>query len=360
MRLFHAALLLLLPALAASARADAKDPGESLIKRASDQLDDTVKEAALGLEGQDEGERNKCMRDKMLRPGNGVLDSHAGESFVSKLQVDDAASRGALDNAMCAREGGCTVLHLKPTAAAKPCAREVPKLIHFVWLDHALPQRYAENIDKVMEVNPDYQVMLWVNDAGKDVSKLTGLQGTAERVHLKHVEQMKDRFRNWDIIEQEPNVGARSDWIRLEAVNLYGGMYMDTDAHPRHGFSEYGGVFRWPFVAYSDPKGAANLCNCIFSAEKSSPLMNLTIEGWRDAFYNFAMPSAPPFGCGALTAAFVTLNQPEILMLPQEYMFMAKDGVDPVMTMSFDHTWIEEGMWGKSKDEIVDVEKDLN
>lgn len=312
----------------------------------------------LGLEGQDDSDRAKCMRDKEARPV-GLLGSHLGATFPSKLQVDSLNSTQPLKGAVCSTEGGCGLFTLsKPLAAeGKACVREVPKLIHFVWLDHPMPEKYAKNVANVMKVNPDRRVLLWVNQEAKDVSALTTRIDTEfgadapsarKRLLVKSIEEHQDSFRNWDIIQKEPNVGARSDWIRLEAVYQYGGIYMDTDVQPFQSFSSYGGVFRWPFVAYSDPKGYGNLCNCVFSAEKRSPLINLTMEGWREAFLHYKVPSGPPFGCPVLTAAFVTYNQPEIMMLSEDFMFKGpKNGVEPVMTMSFDGAWIDKGSMGR-------------
>ena len=146
---------------------------------------------------------------------------------------------------------------------------------------------------------------------------------------VKQIEDFKDRFVNWDIIQNQTNVGARSDWYRLEVVYWYGGIYIDTDVHPVHSFSEYGGIFRWPFVSYSSPEGYGNLCNCVWSAEKRSPFLKLNFEGWREAHLKYGLSSGVPVGCGVMTAAFTTHASQEILMIGQDYIFMDKDGVDP-------------------------------
>jgi len=312
---------------------------------------DTNEEEVLGLEEQDESERAKCMRDKQLRPA-GLIESHLGVKFPSEISVESLTNTQPLKGATCSGEGGCGLFNLTHPHSAKDaaCVREVPKLIHFVWLDHPLPERYAKNIVSVMMMNPDRRFLLWVNDLSTNTSALTeqiksdfgsDAEVAQKRLLVKRVEDFKDRFMNWDIITQEPNVGARSDWIRLEAVYLYGGIYMDTDVRPVHGFSDYGGVFQWPFVAYSNPKGYGNLCNCIFSAEKRSPFVKLVAEGWREGFFHFNLPSGPPFGCGVLTAAFMTYNNPEIMMLAERYMFSYRpvEGAEPVISMTFDGSW---------------------
>merc|ERR1719356_1034405 len=214
------------------------------------------------------------MQDKEARPRPGLLDSHLGVSFASKLQVDDLTSYTGLHGAVCETEGGCGLFNLTHpyTEKDRACVREVPKVIHFIWLDHPMPKNYANNVARVMAKNPGWQVLLWLNENSTDASALTGAidTETAKRLHKMRVEEYKDQFHNWEMIAKEQNVGGRSDLIRLEAVYLFGGIYMDTDVYANHGFNEYGSVFKWPFVAYSNPQpqGYGNLCNCIFGAEK--------------------------------------------------------------------------------------------
>jgi len=127
--------------------------------------DDESEEDTLGLDGMDSSERMKCMRDKHTKP-HGAMKSHLGQAFPSELRVDDLNSRGPLNGASC--DEPCGVLNESPQPDREiPCVREVslllalrfthtfpptsflnqvPKLIHFIWLDHPLPKKYAANI----------------------------------------------------------------------------------------------------------------------------------------------------------------------------------------------------------------------
>jgi len=299
------------------------------------------------LEGQDKVERMKCMRDKETQPA-GELEERNGVKLPTKLRVDSIDNSPALKGAHCEdMPNGCGMFTLKPQSRENlACVREVPKLLHFVWLDHPLPEKYAKNIASVMRANTDRKTFLWVNQAAQNVSTLTQLLkdkgGDASMLEVKSLEESKSQFRNWDIVEKEENVGGRSDWLRLEVLYLHGGIYMDTDFQSKHSFSDYGGVFRWPFVAYSDPKGYGNLCNCIMSAEKKSPFVKFMIEGWRESSEKYQLGHGA-LGCPVLTAAYKTYNQPEILKLSQDYMFMQKEGVDPVISSTFDRSWLPAG-----------------
>jgi len=303
----------------------------------------------LGLEGQDQLERQRCMRDKATRPA-GDVQAASG----TMLRIDSIRTIPQLRGAECEPEG-CGLFnftHPWTEDSGQLCAREVPKILHFIWLDHPLPEKYAANIGRVVRANPDYHVLLWVNSAAEDVRELTkALSGEeAEQLKVMKLEEHQDHFANWDILKREPNVGARSDWARLEIVLLYGGIYMDTDVGKAPHFSQYGDVFRWPFVAYSDPKPYGNLCNCVFGAEKQSRLIKLASEGWREGNLHHGIPAGPPFGSGVLTSAYRTYNSAEILMLNQRYMFMEEAGTEPVMSMGFDDSWNVAGPAAKEQE----------
>jgi len=69
--------------------------------------------------------------------------------------------------------------------------------------------------------------------------------------------------------------------------------------------------------------------------------MKFTIDAWRDIHLHHNVPTTAPHGCGVFTAAFMVYNQPEILMLDQEYLTLKITGIEPVMTQTFNYTWKE-------------------
>lgn len=79
----------------------------------------------------------------------------------------------------------------------------VPKCLHFIWIGSPLPQKYADNIAKIREHNPDYETYTWMGPM--------------------------PRMRNRDLFENETNLGARADILRYEIVHRWGGIYLDVD-----------------------------------------------------------------------------------------------------------------------------------
>ena len=81
-------------------------------------------------------------------------------------------------------------------------------------------------------------------------------------IKLQLISDMMPRFKNRDLIEKDTNLAGKSDYMRLEILYLYGGIYLDTDAKAVHGFDDFGTLFRWPFVC-PDPRTYHNLGNCV-------------------------------------------------------------------------------------------------
>jgi len=265
-----------------------------------------------------------CLQDMEQRP-NGIMKTHLGKSLPTSLKVDNITGI-QLRGAQCQKQNGgagCGMLDFKHPLREHKCVKQVAKIIHFIWLDNALPLTYAKNILNVHEKNPDYQIMLWVNEKATDISALGDLTLDPEKFRVNLLEQHGHPWINWDFYEKEPGVGARSSLMRLEVIYLYGGIYMDTDSRAIHGFDEYGSVFRWPFVTMGT-QAYGNLCNCLFSAEKGSGLLKFTMDAWRDIHLNHNVPTRSPHGSGILTAAFMVYNDPQIMMLDSDHMLHSR------------------------------------
>lgn len=82
----------------------------------------------------------------------------------------------------------------------------IPKKIHYCWFGEEMPDFLKENIRKWRNLCPDYEIIEW-NEKNYDVTK---------------VEYMREAFKNklWAFV---------SDYVRLDVLYEYGGIYLDTD-----------------------------------------------------------------------------------------------------------------------------------
>ncbi len=83
---------------------------------------------------------------------------------------------------------------------------KIPKIIHQIWLGGKLPEPYMALTKSWKRYNPDWEYVLWTDDTIKNID-----------------------FINAEAISKTNNPGMKSDIIRYEILNKYGGLYVDTD-----------------------------------------------------------------------------------------------------------------------------------
>lgn len=82
----------------------------------------------------------------------------------------------------------------------------IPRIIHYVWVgDKPLPRKYEVNIRSWRETNPEFEIRAWTNET---VDR--------ENAYL-------------DRCFTEKNWANASNYLRFMALNMYGGVYLDTD-----------------------------------------------------------------------------------------------------------------------------------
>lgn len=82
----------------------------------------------------------------------------------------------------------------------------IPKRIHYCWFGGNMPEIMKKNVDGWKELCPDYEIFEW-NDNNYDVKK---------NMYTYEAYKMK----KWGFVP---------DYIRLDVIYRYGGIYMDTD-----------------------------------------------------------------------------------------------------------------------------------
>jgi len=82
----------------------------------------------------------------------------------------------------------------------------IPKKIHQIWLGSKIPDKYKKYADTWSLLNPEWEYKLWGDDDIKDI----------------HIPQKK-------VFNTIKNQGFRSDFLRYNILNQFGGLYIDTD-----------------------------------------------------------------------------------------------------------------------------------
>lgn len=233
---------------------------------------------------------------------------------------------------------------LNPHRLARPrasCAREVQKNLHFVWYGKMRPH-HVQSIVGFGQKNPAWTVMLWL-DRPLDQESAASFAPLASReggpVVVKSLQEEGHRFRTRDVIEAEPNLSGKSNYVRMEVVYLHGGIYMDTDAVAVRGLDEFPGLFRWPFMSHTTSGGYNNVCSCLFGFEKGSAFLSFALDAARENCIWWARcGTLAGAGSPFLTGALLRYNQPDILLIDQKYLVLKSP--ENIMYQTFEASWM--------------------
>ena len=82
----------------------------------------------------------------------------------------------------------------------------IPKIIHYCWFGGEMPKLMQDNVEKWRRMCSDYEIKLW-NEDNYDVTKCAYMYEAY-------------RHKAWGFVP---------DYIRLDIIRQYGGIYLDTD-----------------------------------------------------------------------------------------------------------------------------------
>lgn len=129
----------------------------------------------------------------------------------------------------------------------EPLQEPIPEIIHFIWLGGPVPSIYQQFIETCRKLHPTYTIILWDDEKVKTL-----------------------KLQNQDIFDNTSVIVEKSDILRPEILDQFGGTYLDTDVktiksfkklHRHYGFyagfgpiTNHGGLFINNGVIGSRPK----------------------------------------------------------------------------------------------------------
>lgn len=145
----------------------------------------------------------------------------------------------------------------------------IPKILHQVWLGPNPPnQGLQKMMESVREKNPDWRYLLWT-------------ETTMENLGL-----------NWALVRSRcQGIAASADFVRLWAIQTFGGIYLDVDVECLHSLD---GLVQ--YSAFAAPQADGLLCNAFFGAEAGHPWVK-----WQ--FEHLPIPLVPPQAVFLMTKA---------------------------------------------------------
>ncbi len=186
----------------------------------------------------------------------------------------------------------------------KKFEKNIPKIIHHIWLGSPIPQKYRNFINTWKNKNPEWEFIFW------DDNKLNDFE-----------------MINKDLYNKLNNFGAKSDVARLEILYQIGGFYLDTDFECLKKIDE--SLLFNDFIAGTVFNFFPELANGFMAAKPSSIfilkcLENLkTIKG-RNYIANEIIENTGPFFITNSFSNYVENNnfsQEKMLVLPSNYFY---------------------------------------
>ena len=133
-------------------------------------------------------------------------------------------------------------------------AKKIPKIIHQIWLGSNLPPASFQQFANSWKIhNPKCKYFLWTDG---NIGKLN--------------------LRNQSLFDSLKNYGAKSDVLRYEILQQYGGVYVDVDFECLGTIPEI--LFKESFVGGLQFNGSPEIGNAFLMASPDSIIINKTIE----------------------------------------------------------------------------------
>jgi len=130
-----------------------------------------------------------------------------------------------------------------------PCERQIPKMIHQVWIGKDIPEKYVDLCASWKIKNPSFQYRLWDE---RSILELGDFESRKAFIRAK-------------------SLGAKSDIARYEILRRFGGIYADTDFECLRPFDTL--TDRCSFLAGNLFGPDPYLCNAIIGAAPGHPLI---------------------------------------------------------------------------------------
>ena len=192
----------------------------------------------------------------------------------------------------------------------------IPKIFHQVWLGpNSLPKEFEDYQKTWKKFHPEWELMFWTE------------------------ENLPPDLQRKEIYELLRSPVERSDLLRLEVLNMYGGIYMDTDFECLRSVEPLlDGVDL--FLAYLEENRRTN--NAIIGAVPGHPFIGMAIKKAEPRqFFGYDKAAAGPFFVDSLVK-----NEPDIMIF-ESYLFYPVTPLERERAIAIHHasrTWrVEDG-----------------
>lgn len=151
----------------------------------------------------------------------------------------------------------------------------IGKILHFIWVGRLIPDKYKNTVIKCKQLNPTYDIILWVDDTSMSIQIKLELEKNGiivkniyrDELLVNITELNKEVLR---LLVKNSNGGYQADIIRLYVVYMYGGIYSDIDSIWLKSLDDN---FTYEFLSYRIDEECSNFSNAFFGFAKGSYIL---------------------------------------------------------------------------------------
>ncbi|MFT4106048.1 MAG: glycosyltransferase [Lacrimispora sp.] len=136
---------------------------------------------------------------------------------------------------------------------------KIPKIIHYFWFgNNEMPDKFKKNIETWKKFCPEYELKRW-DESNYDVTKCSYMQQAYQA-------------KKWGFVP---------DYARLDILNTYGGIYLDTDVEMIKNWDDllhhdlFCGFESWNYVAFG----------LGFGSKKDNPILQEMMEDYKQSTF---------------------------------------------------------------------------
>lgn len=137
---------------------------------------------------------------------------------------------------------------------------KVPKIIHQIWLGSAVPQKYASWLATWHKHHPDWTIIMWMDHDMQNLNLV-----------------------NKDLFKRVHNYGEKADILRLELINMFGGLYIDTDYECLQPFDKFNLCNSFYICSVGVGICGIGVNNGLIGASQGHPLIQKLVHSMKSA-----------------------------------------------------------------------------
>ena len=153
---------------------------------------------------------------------------------------------------------------------------KIPKVIHHIWLGSKLPDRFHSWYETWLVQHPTWKHILWTDN--------TAIQHNPN-FHKKYGDIYEERnihelgkLKNQALYDEAKNYGERSDIIRFEILDRFGGLYTDIDYECFEPFDILHHSYDFYACMLPLDTGLLSVNNGILAAAAGHPVLRATMQ----------------------------------------------------------------------------------